>query len=334
MKLSTIILVFLVCAFSTNNAQGAVTGKSAIAFLNDQRRANNIPPITRIRQAFAAAWCPNEDTGPSGGETFRVLSTSLAWSRTSSPWDAAPLHQFALYYPLARAAGDTVRSGRECAGLGDLAPEPTVPTFYAFLSDIGAQNVPPDETVENELPFAPQQLVGIPQGRTTGPQPILYALGMGDVQALHWSLRCGGRVQKNVRFADARQTPLLSGGGVMIPPVLTPHTRCIGSVVWENVQDKFRRTQRFAFTTGGANPHLRLEVYNGILFVASKSSALVHIHVYNTTGNLVLSAVSPPNNTWTASNLKPGNWRLCLSQKAYKRWRAQSLCEGIEVTAM
>lgn len=252
---ASLILSLLACWLWITPAaawtDGGIQGAQAIAYLNQQRAANGIPPIGQDIQSFAAAWCPNEDAGPSGGEWDRDMSGALdAWSATSSPWDNAPLHQFSIYGPLWTGAGDVNAGGEACMGMGDAAGEASSPTYYAWLSDDGPGSVPATETVEGEGPFAPQQAVGIPQGTATGPQPLLYALGLPgesfnsfpetDPHALSWSLAtAAGRPVTGVKFVDDSVSAAygypgyIPGGGVMVPPPLTPGVTYDGSVLWQ-----------------------------------------------------------------------------------------------------
>lgn len=141
-----------------------------MAFLNQQRAVNGLPPVT-VNQQFAGAWCPHEDHGPSGGESARDLSSVVTgWSASSSPWDNAPLHQQDMYNPLFTQVGDVNVEGQACLGVGAPLPEPPAPTFAAFYSDTGPTDVPTTETIYGEGPFAPQQLVGLPLGKPTGGQ--------------------------------------------------------------------------------------------------------------------------------------------------------------------
>ncbi len=195
----------------------------------------------------------------------RDWSSLTGWSPNASPWDDAPMHQFSMYDPLFTAAGD-VNAGGACMGLGNPAPQPASPTFYAFLSDAGPGAVPAQETVEGEGPFAPQNAVGIPEGTPTGPQPLLYALGFpgeqlnpGDsVHAQSWSLStaAGARVP-GVKMADEKAVAAygypgyMAVGGVMVPPPLQPATTYRGRVVWQGPSGH-TATQSFSFTTAPA----------------------------------------------------------------------------------
>lgn len=238
-----------------------VDGARAIAFLNQQRAANHIPAV-RVDQGLAA-WCPDERADVSSRAISRDLSTATTWSPTMSPWDNAPLHQFSMYAPAYAGAGELNHDGASCLGLGGLSAPPSAHRFYAFIADGGPADVPTHEYVRGERPWAPQQLVGIPQGRTTGPQPLLYARGMGDVRAVSWSLTASdGAPLHDVRLADATSSggARLSGGGVMVPPPLAPATTYRGSVLWQGAHG-VTDTQRFTFTTA---PRLNFVSLGGV----------------------------------------------------------------------
>jgi hypothetical protein len=249
-------------------AEGTLEGQPALEVLNEQRAANGIPPLS-LNQSLAASWCPNEDEGPGGPEVRRDLSGNGDWGRSYSPWDDAPFHQFSEYSPVFTEAG-IVNTGMEasegCLGVAGARSEPATPTFYAFVSDMGPGDVSPTETVSEEGPFAPQEVVGIPQGTTTGPQLLLYARGMSgevpyfanQVRVLSWSLtHAGGSPVSGAHLVDeaamasagghfSEAAGLLAGGGVLIPPPLAPGGYSL-SVVWEGAQGAVA-TQSLSFT--------------------------------------------------------------------------------------
>jgi hypothetical protein len=179
-----------------------------------------------------------------------------------------------MYFPGFTAAGDVdaataTSTSTACMGLGAMADAPTSPMFYSFINEAGPSAVPTSETVNDEFPFAPQQVVGIPQGTPTGPQPILYALGMGYVHALSWSLKtAAGTPVSDVGFADyvsasaAGLDPTAFEylfAGVMIPPPLAAGTTYRGSVTWQG-DNNVTATQTFSFTTAPAHNFLYLSV--------------------------------------------------------------------------
>jgi hypothetical protein len=259
--------VVLLCATGAGAQDHAVTtdGRQAIEFLNQQRHANGIRAIETVRQDYASNWCPNEDAGSwEQGEMARDWSPYESWAADTNPWDDAPLHQFSMYDPLITAAGD-VNNGGACMGVGQPATMPSHPTFYSFVTDTGSAAVPASELVGGEDPFAPQQLVGIPADRPTGPQPILYALGFpgerldypaDSVHVTSWSLSTGGVRVAGVRMVDEGTVAahgyagMLSVGAIMVPPVLAPGTTYVGHVRWRGPSGK-SALQTFSFTTAG-----------------------------------------------------------------------------------
>jgi hypothetical protein len=314
------------CLPSVAAADGGIQGAQAIDYLNQQRVANGIPPITQVNQNFAAAWCPNEDHGPSGGELYRVLSPSLTWSVTASPWDDAPIHQFYMYFPLSTAAGDVNAGGEACMGLGNTAAQPTSPTFYAWIGDQGpTSSVPSDETV-NEGPFAPQQTVGIPYGKTTGPQLLLYAFGLpgeelyarADPHALAWSLSTAdGAELQGVKLADDGAAAAfgypgyLPNGGVMIPPPLKPGTSYRGSVVWQ-APDESTYTQTFSFTTALLSNSVSIDAEpNGNTVQISVTSDAPNPKL-GVSGALRLAPALDSSGNATI-RLSPGGWLACAA---------------------
>jgi hypothetical protein len=263
-QLTTSIIVLSSCASVATGYEfrpGGVpaSGAQAVAFLNVQRRANAIPPITTVYQPFASAWCPNEDNGPSGGESGRVLSSfsyfdGSEWGPDHTPWDNFPLHQSVMYYPLATAAGEVNHGLTACMGLGDGLPEPTSPTTYLYLGDEGRVNVPTAIRPEHEGPFAPQQIVGISSTTQTGPQPIFYVFGLGTVHAASWSLTtASGASVSGVKMVDSASAAAAGYSGFqtvayMVPPPLVGETTYEGHVLWAGASGE-TLPQSFSFTT-------------------------------------------------------------------------------------
>jgi hypothetical protein len=318
----------------------SVDGATALAFLNQQRAASGIPPVT-INQAFVTAWCPNEDTGPSGGESSRDLSPVTAWSATSSPWDNAPLHQFSMYDPIYGAAGDANVAGQACMGFGDLLPAPSTPAFYAFVADGGPSVVPNTEVVPGEGPFAPQQLVGIPDGQPTGPQPLLYALGMGSgVHALSWALTAAnGSPVSGVKFVDEATVGAAGyagyiaqdSGGIMIPPPLAPATTYTGVVTWEGLawngssrqgDPAIMDTQAFSFTTAPLSNAVTLaaagegvgdDATQRVTLSVTSNAPSPTLTLSGPGGQSVTPALTPTSSGYqTILVLASGTWQACV----------------------
>lgn len=270
-----------------------LTGVAALTDLNQQRELNGIPILPTINQRFSRAWCPAEDTGPSGGETFRDWSGALDWDTAMTPWDDAPLHQISLYHPLMRTAGSTDAAGGACLGLGDPARAPVRPTFYAYTSDTGRNDVPPVEVVAGERPYAPQELAGIQQGALTGPQLILYAEGFpgetwnassAAMQITSATLTTGaGQPVRGVHVVDSRtagdypDAAAFSDAAVLIPPRLRPNTIYKAAVQWQSPKGQ-TATQTVEFATG-TPPALSLTGEGQLLSVSTKSPQPLYFSV-------------------------------------------------------
>ena len=144
----------------------------------------------------------------------------------------------------------------------------------------------------------PEQLVGIPDGQATGPQPLLFPEGMASApHAMSWSLTdASGTPVPNVKFADsptaaaAGYSPFfLSQGGVMIPPVLAADTTYNGTVVWEPSGGGATATQTFSFTTGTMS--------NAVTIAAYVEQSTVNINVTTPAPNPTVQISGPQNLT-------------------------------------
>jgi hypothetical protein len=277
---------------ATGPAQRLI-GVAALTDLNRQRELNGIPVIPTINQWFSRAWCPAEDTGPSGGETMRDWSAALDWDRSMTPWDDAPLHQISLYHPLMTTAGASDATGGACLGLGNPARSPVTPTFYAYTSDTGRNDVPPVEIVSGERPYAPQELIGIKEGVPTGPQLIVYAEGFpgeawntsgAAMQITSATLATGtGQPVRGMHVVDSRtaagyaDATLFSDAAVLIPPRLRPNSIYKAMVEWRSPKGQTAR-QTFEFATG-TSPALGLTVHAELLSVRTRSPEPLYFSV-------------------------------------------------------
>lgn len=218
---------------SRADAAAAPEGAAVIAIVNQQRAANGIPPIAALNQAYASSWCPNEfGTPTTQGETGRVSAPDDAWSADSTPYSTAPLHQYVIYAPLATVAGDVHTSEAvDCMGVGepDLleAVSKSPPVFYAFVNERGPRYAVSSE-VARELPTTPQQQLGEPASTRTGPQILLFAVGLGfQPQATTISLTTAS----GSAVPDVKVAPQFDGG-VLVPPALKAGTAYSLQVDW------------------------------------------------------------------------------------------------------
>jgi hypothetical protein len=241
----------------------AASAEEALAFVNQQRAANGIPPVP-LDQSLLRPECSLEN--------HHIASPDVAaWSATTSPWDYAPLHQSILYDPNATAAAygefGEFKSNNPTfpSSVGQWAcmwftwnwevrNAPVEPAFYAFVGDRGPSSVPAQE-VAGEWPGTPAQMVGLPQGATTGPNLLVYALHMGGgSHIVAASLTSAAGTPVEVRSVDSDtsyqgQYWMTGWRGVVIPvSPLQWSTSYTATVAWANTNG-YVATQTFSFTT-------------------------------------------------------------------------------------
>lgn len=252
-----------------------------LPFYNHDRQLNGLPTVSVVNQAMQQG-CYNHDhymalnheevhgedpskpgytpqgnyqDGAQGGE---VLAEDTGWTGTYEPWKNAPLHLFFLFDPSVYQVGYADREGYQCLRMrgpdtampGDGAP--TAPTFYAWTSDTGRQNVPPSEHA-GEWPYTPQQLVGLPASKTTGPNILLFSAGdLGTPESATLSGPQGAVNTALINYNTQNSVgdgKWFYGGGVLLPVnPLKPHATYTATVNW-NDQDA-NEVQQFSFTTG------------------------------------------------------------------------------------
>ena len=149
-----------------------------------------------------------------------------------TPYSTAPLHQYVIYSPLATVAGDVyTAAGIDCMGVGEpelgSAISASPPSFYAFVNERGPRYAVASE-LARELPRTPQQQLGEPASTRTGPQILLFAVGLGfSPKATSISLKTGaGATVPDVKVAGQFD------GGVLVPPPLKPGTAYTLQIGW------------------------------------------------------------------------------------------------------
>jgi hypothetical protein len=316
----TLILAFARAALASPALSRPLEGAAAIAVLNEQRAANGIPPVTTIEPAFAS-WCPNEGTGVIPGEVGQISASGNDWGPDKSPWDFAPLHQGVEYDPLLMEAGDAYAAGTSCMGLGGERATPETPATYAYLGDEGPRNVPHEIAVPAELPYSPQEIIGIPDGTRTGPQLLFFVYGLGVVHAGSWSLSTAGGVPvPGVRMVDsaaaaaAGKPGYFPNVGWMIPPRLQPGTAYNGSVSWVGTTGD--TTQAFSFKTSVlANTAGLFYQYNTLHAQTEAPGAYIVFSKGRHTLRFTISPSSGPvvaNWPFHLSRLSSGTWHVCV----------------------
>jgi hypothetical protein len=271
-----------VLAFSAAPAL-ATSAEEAVAFLNQQRAANGIPPVP-LDQSLLRPECTMEN--------HHVASMAVtAWSATASPWSGGPLHQSILYDPTATGAayGEfaefksnnpsfpstpgpwacmwftwNAEAAAAPGAFGTKAGAAAQPAFYAFVSERGPSAVPAQE-VSYEWPGAPAEMVGLPQGATTGPNLLVYALHMGASHIVSASLTSAAGTPVEVRTVDGGtyyqgQPWFAPWRGDVIPvSPLAWSTLYNATVVWADSHEH-QATQTFSFTTEPEPPPAAPEV--------------------------------------------------------------------------
>ena len=213
------------------------------------------------------------------------------WSEVKNPWDAttldsaafqgasyAPLHFESLVAPDAQRAWYAERDGFACMNAveadhywatqwGEAPGEPRTWDKLTFLSypGSGRTDVPP-AVHARELPFVPQEAVGIPADKVTGPNLLVFVRGWVSADPeLKAAVLTGPDGPVEVRTADRRTAgPQGSGwesflrkGGYVIPvDPLKPNASYQLRVTWAHTDSAGEKTvdQTLDFRTRGSAP--------------------------------------------------------------------------------
>lgn len=182
-------------------ARGGTPASVAVAALNAQRERNGLPAglteqplydqgcalhnhyqhlnneLTHDEVLGKPGWTQLGSGGD--GHLGEVLASAEAdWSFWSNdgfgPWETAPYHLFSLLDPLVTSVGASANDGYSCmrSAYADDWSLDGPPRFYSYPGD--GTTIYSAEAVEGELPSAPMEQVGIPQGTTTGPNILLF----------------------------------------------------------------------------------------------------------------------------------------------------------------
>jgi hypothetical protein len=256
----------------------AVTPQQIVGKLNAQRVANGIPGgITlnaagtlgcehhiRYEELNGITWTHQEIPGKPGYTKDGMLagiggdqSYTSGWEY-GNPFENLPLHMATLMAPSLGQIGTFERGRRVCMDI-------TVGGGRQFAADKlftypgpGRTGVVTSQTVHGEWPASPGDVVGLPQGRTTG--PTIYVFSVGPWQfagAFHLTtakLR-GPRGPVAIRVVDPVQhpkiRPYVAPGVFFLIPVapLAAHTRYTATVTVAGQGDTQSKT--WSFTTAG-----------------------------------------------------------------------------------
>ena len=240
----------------------AASPELAIAYLNQQRAAFGIPPVT-LDQSLLKPECSLAN--------HEIASPSTTWSGTVSPWGEAPFHEATLYDP-------SNVSGAYGEYNGFASNNPTFPSssgtwacmwfrrdnggtpgFYWAAEASGPNAVPPLVNA-SEWPNTPAEAVGL--SNPTGPNIILYAKNIkGYPAAVSAAVVSQAGMSVPVHLAFDRP----EGAVLVVDHPVESKTRFEASVRWrawefagpEKGEIPVDYTQQFSFTTGSAPSALR-----------------------------------------------------------------------------
>ena len=191
------------------------------------------------------------------------------------------------------------------------------PAFYAFTGEQGRANVPVSE-VADEYPETPGDAVGLPAGTTTGPNLLVYALGLGNTPGIAGAtLKSAAGQSVPVRTVDGTttyqgQTFMFSWHGDIIPVnPLSPGTEYTATVDWR-AADGTPYVQTFSFTTAIAD--------NDVSILVSHMGSRSRVTVETPAPNASLDLSGPRHlaptldaRGGTTVDLSPGTWKACAT---------------------
>lgn len=240
--------IAVVTVGATQGNAAAASPEEAIAYLNQQRAAYGIPPVT-LDQSLLKPEC---NLG-----NHEIASPITTWGPTTSPWPQAPYHEQILYDPtdVQGSYGEYPRFGSEASSSGPWScmwfrhDYHGAPAFYWAAEASGPNAVPPEITAF-EAPSTPSRDLGLKD--PTGPNISLYATGEDHRDA----------VSATVVGPSGQPIPihLIDNFGAMlvVDRPLAERTTYNASVVWRGYEYAgpvkgevaVDKVQSFTFTTG------------------------------------------------------------------------------------
>lgn len=351
--------VVVVALWHVPRAQ-AVSAAQAVANLNAQRAANGIPAGISENPSWSAACALHNkyeqlnggvlthgenpdnpgytDEGNwAGGNS--VLSMGSDWS-SANPWESAPIHLNQLLAPRLNDMGVDDTNGYTCATTlaGRARPPPTSDVVYTYPGN-NTTGIYSDE-VASEGPFTPGELIGIPQGTTTGPYLLVFVDGptldvYSDARINQASL-AGPDGAVEVKTVD-NYTPGLTGylppGGEIIPisplRVRSPyHAHVAGTV------GSVSFNYDWSFTTGAKRPNGRIDVNENYVSFYSQSLAQGTLTATRpATGASTEPQPIDPDGSVTL-DISPGVWRACVHQPMSGDYDPWDGCEDTSITTL
>jgi hypothetical protein len=260
---------------ATALASGASTPTQIVAALNHERVENRIPggitldPAStkgcenhiRYEELNGLGWTHDETPGKPGYTKSGMLAAAQGLQANTGGWEGGdpyenlPLHLAALLQPRLDRIGAYESGVRTCVSLGvGYLRQFKKEQIFAAPGD-GRRGVPSAEVVHGESPFAPGDLVGLPQGTTTGPVIYVFVVGpstgASDVVHAHLS-GPGGPVA--IRVVDTTRHPQLTpyiplGVAFLIPVAPLAHGTTYRASITMKSPDGERLTKTWRFAT-------------------------------------------------------------------------------------
>lgn len=178
-------------------AAGAATPAQIVARLNAERVANGIPGGVELNPAWTLGcrhhiryeelnnigWTHVETAGRPGYTADGRLAGLMGDQADTGSWDNGdpyenlPLHLANLLLPSLQQIGAYEDGRRSCIEVTMGYSRPLTSDALFSAPGPGRTAVPTSQTVHGEDPASPGQVVGLPQGTTTGPTIYLFATG-------------------------------------------------------------------------------------------------------------------------------------------------------------
>lgn len=327
-----------------------VSGQQAIRFLNEQRVSHGLPGVEfspELSRGCAAhdrymainGFGHGEKPGKKGytpegaGEGPYGGAEVLAWSGYGpggqNPWENAPIHLYLMLDPLVTSAG--YYEGRyACARMRSDYSREGAAKLYSYPGP-GSTGVRSRQSA-SELPYIPQQLVGIPENKTTGPNILLFSEGAGrDLKATRFSISGPSGPVKSRLVVESTKNRIgsgfwFAGGGVLIPvDPLEPRAKYEVKINWIN-DDSEQFLQDFSFITRGLPPFARVSprFQGGARFVSS-SPGVVKVTAQRRHDGEVRTYTRQGAGL-IRDKLQGGYWRYCWDQEAIGKYSGDKGC--------
>lgn len=279
-------LAALVAVLCAAGAAQAATPQQVIDVLERQRAANGIPAglveDPELSQACAAhnrylrlnpdAYPHSESPGREGytPEGASIAAQSVLIGRSyppgqlpseygfdsgSNPFENVPFHLDGLLRPELRVTGASESDGWTCVVTGDVRTRrwPRSLRFYTYPGP-RRTGIATRQVVFNEFPYAPGDLVGIPQGTPSGPHLFLFGFGpeSGPMRVRSASLSGPGDPIALRAVDNTDRRALMSRPtAILIPPdPLEPGAYCV--TVRGSLRGLGRFAHRWPFATEGS----------------------------------------------------------------------------------